>query len=64
MNISDLHKKQLDLFNSNKTKDISFRIAQLKKFRKLIKDHEKELYKAIFEVGVRNLCFRIGIDIS
>lgn len=49
MEIKELHSKQQAFFNSNKTKDVSFRIGQLKKFRKLIKENEGELYKAIFE---------------
>jgi len=49
MDIKELHSKQQTFFNSNKTKDVSFRIEQLKKFRKLIKENESELYKAIFE---------------
>jgi aldehyde dehydrogenase (NAD+) len=49
MEIQEIHSKQQAFFNSNKTKNISFRIEQLKKFKQLIKEHENELYKAIFE---------------
>ena len=49
MKITELHSKQQAFFNSNKTKDVSFRIEQLKKLRGLIKENEGELYKAIFE---------------
>ena len=49
MEIKELHSKQQAFFNSNKTKNPSFRIEQLKKFRKLIKENEGELYKAIYK---------------
>ena len=49
MEIQELYRKQQEFFNSNETKSIGFRIAQLKKFKKLIEAHESELYKAIFE---------------
>lgn len=49
MEISKIHAEQQEFFDSNKTKDISFRIEQLKKFRKIIKDNENELYTAIFD---------------
>ena len=47
--INNLRAEQECFFNSNKTKSISFRIEQLKKFRKLIKENESELYAAIYE---------------
>lgn len=40
---------QLEYFNSNKTKPVSFRIEQLNKFYKLLKDNEKLLEKAIYK---------------
>jgi len=49
MSIKQLYKKQQAFFNSNKTKDLSFRIAQLKKLKKLLKDNEQALYQAIYE---------------
>ena len=49
MKITELHSKQQAFFNSNKTKDVNYRIGQLKKLRKLLKENEDELYKAIFE---------------
>ena len=47
MNTSDIIKLQQDFFNTNKTKSIKFRIEQLKKFRKILKDNEQLLYDAI-----------------
>ena len=44
----DIITKQRDFFNSNKTKDINFRISQLKKLKNLIIDNEKSLYQAIY----------------
>ncbi len=38
---------QRDYFFSNKTKSVKFRIEQLKKFRKILKDNESLLYDAI-----------------
>ena len=49
MNINEIFKKQKDFFNSNKTKEIGFRIEQLKKLKKILKENEKNLYKAIYE---------------
>ena len=39
---------QIDFFNSNKTKDIAFRIEQLKKLKSIIKNNESELCEAIY----------------
>ncbi len=36
-------------FNSNKTKDVSFRIAQLKKLKNIIKANEDNFHEAIFK---------------
>ncbi|MFT5817339.1 MAG: acyl-CoA reductase-like NAD-dependent aldehyde dehydrogenase, partial [Lentimonas sp.] len=49
MEIQELYSKQQVFFNSNETKNISFRIEQLKKFRKILEENESELYAAIFE---------------
>ena len=49
MKIQELYSKQQEFFNSNKTKNTSFRIEQLKKFRKILEENESELYTAIFE---------------
>jgi aldehyde dehydrogenase (NAD+) len=39
---------QRNLFHSNRTKDITFRTDQLKKFKKVLRDNEDMLYKAIY----------------
>jgi aldehyde dehydrogenase (NAD+) len=49
MEIKGLYNKQQDFFNSNKTKNVSFRIEQLQKFKQLFKENENVLYKAIYE---------------
>jgi aldehyde dehydrogenase (NAD+) len=48
MNYGEIVKKQSDYFNSNQTKDICFRIEQLKKLKRLIKNQEPVLYEAIY----------------
>lgn len=42
-------KKQREFFNSNITKDVSYRIKQLRRIRDLLKENEQELYDAIYE---------------
>lgn len=49
MNIKEVHSKQYAFFNTNKTKDVNFRIAQLKKIKAILKENEAALYKAIYE---------------
>ena len=49
MNYNKLLSDQKDFFLSNKTKDISFRIEQLRKFKSVLKDNEKNLLDAIYE---------------
>ena len=49
MDIIQTHREQAKLFNSNKTKDVAFRIEQLKKLRDAIKENESLLYNAINE---------------
>lgn len=39
---------QLNFFNSNQTKDIDWRIQQLKKLRTLLKENESLMYQAIY----------------
>ena len=46
---SDIFQKQIGFFDSNQTKDPSFRIAQLKKLKRVLKDHENFMYRAIYE---------------
>ncbi len=48
MKYSKIIKTQREFFNSNQTKDLGFRITQLKKFKSLLKEHETEFYKAIY----------------
>jgi len=48
MNNNETIKKQTEYFNSNQTKDIGFRITQLKKLRFIIKQNESALYEAIY----------------
>ena len=40
---------QKAFFNSNKTKDIDFRIAQLKKLKNVLQENEERMEKTIFE---------------
>jgi aldehyde dehydrogenase (NAD+) len=47
-NYAEIVQKQNIFFNSNKTKDISFRIAQLKKLKQVLIQNEKELAQAIY----------------
>ncbi|MFT3740813.1 MAG: aldehyde dehydrogenase [Breznakibacter sp.] len=47
MTTKDLISKQQRFFNSNTTKDVAFRINQLKRFRQIVKQNESLLYKAI-----------------
>jgi len=47
MLIPEIIKLQRDFFCANKTRSIKFRIEQLKKFRRILKDNEDLLYKAI-----------------
>lgn len=44
-----LFQSQKDRFNSNETKDVSFRISQLKKLKSLIKENEQPLFDAIYK---------------
>ncbi len=47
--IDNIIQKQHVFFNSNSTKDISFRISMLKKLRKVILDNEKRICDAIHQ---------------
>jgi len=47
MNASEIITLQRELFLSNKTKSVKFRIEQLKLFRKILKENESLLYEAI-----------------
>jgi aldehyde dehydrogenase (NAD+) len=46
-NIKLVIDKQRDFFDSNSTRDIDFRIEQLKKFKKAIQDNEENIYAAL-----------------
>jgi aldehyde dehydrogenase (NAD+) len=45
----ELISAQRIFFNTGQTRDVTFRIATLKKLRQLIELHEAELYKAIYD---------------
>jgi aldehyde dehydrogenase (NAD+) len=46
--MKEIVKEQLDFFNTNQTKNIDWRVAQLKKLRTVLKENEKLLYQAIY----------------
>lgn len=46
-NIQEVIQRQRDFYNSGKTKDLNFRLAQLKKFRRALEANEAELEKAM-----------------
>ncbi len=48
MNYGEIIKSQQDYFKTHVTKDPSFRVEQLKKLRSVLKQHEQELYAAIY----------------
>ena len=41
MKIKEILQEQKDFFDSNTTKDPAFRIQQLKKFKRLLKENEE-----------------------
>lgn len=49
MEITEVFAQQQNYFDTNKTKSVDFRIQQLKKLKKLLKENEGLLNKAIFE---------------
>lgn len=49
MEIKEIYTQQQAFFNSNKTKDVSFRILQLQKIKKLLQDNEEQMYEAIYQ---------------
>jgi aldehyde dehydrogenase (NAD+) len=49
MDISKIFQAQKELFNSNKTKDVDFRIQQLKKLESVLRENEKALEDAIYK---------------
>ena len=49
MQVKEVFTQQQVFFNSNRTKNVNFRIAQLTRFKKVLKENENLLYKAIYE---------------
>ncbi|MCF6278792.1 MAG: aldehyde dehydrogenase [Flavobacteriaceae bacterium] len=49
MNYSKIINEQRKFFNTNQTKELSFRIEQLKKLKKLLKEKESDFYEAIYK---------------
>ena len=49
MNFELLLQSQQTFFNSNKTKDIGFRIQQLEKLKQIIRQNETLLYESIYK---------------
>jgi len=49
LSYKNLVSSQLEFFNSNTTKDVNFRISQLKKLRSVLKDNEALLDEAIYK---------------
>jgi aldehyde dehydrogenase (NAD+) len=47
--MKDIIDSQRQYFNSNITKPVAYRIAQLKKLKRVIKDHEPELTDAVYK---------------
>ncbi len=47
-NIENIVQQQKDFFNTNKTKDIAFRIEQLKKIKQLVQENEALFFDAIY----------------
>ena len=48
MEISKIINSQKHFFNTNKTKDVRFRIETLKKLKNILKENEKNLYNSIY----------------
>jgi aldehyde dehydrogenase (NAD+) len=49
MSLTSILKNQQTLFDSNKTKDVNFRISQLKILKEILKQNEADLYRAIYK---------------
>lgn len=49
MEITEIIAQQRNFFDSNETKSVKFRIQQLKKLKRILKENEAQLNKAIFE---------------
>lgn len=48
MNITELMERQRSFYNSGATRDVDFRLAQLKKLKEKVQDKEKEIMNALF----------------
>jgi len=49
MNYTKIIASQRSFFNSNQTKDLNFRITQLKKLKTVLQQNERAFYKAIYQ---------------
>ncbi len=49
MNYQEIIDQQRQFFNTNTTKNISFRIKELKRLKEILKKNEAELYKSIYK---------------
>lgn len=47
--IQEIVKNQKEFFRLGKTKDLEFRIAQIKKLNKLVQQYEQEIYDALYQ---------------
>lgn len=48
MDIKKIVQQQNNFFNTNRTKDVTFRIEQLKKIKQLVQENEELFFKAIY----------------
>ena len=64
MNYADILQQQKTFFNSQATKDLDFRKAQLQKLKKLVKSNEKLLYDAIYQDFGKSEFETFGTEIS
>ena len=64
MNYEEILQKQKIFFNSQKTKDLTFRKTQLKKLKQLVKNNEKLLYDAIYKDFKKSEFETFGTEIS
>ena len=49
MNMEKLLLQQREFFNTDQTKNVDFRLSQLKKFKDILKENEELLYEAIYK---------------
>ncbi|WP_260199803.1 aldehyde dehydrogenase [Cloacibacterium normanense] len=64
MNYADILQQQKTFFNSQATKDLDFRKAQLQKLKKVVKSNEKLLYDAIYQDFGKSEFETFGTEIS